>query len=225
MLKPSDFFELSDFAHRDLFDQLDFVWDALKHLAAYLQTNVKPDIRGTVMDGAVLIGDHIQIGEGTVVEPGAYIVGPTIIGNHSVVRQGAYVRGNVLVGDHCVVGHTSELKSAILLNHSGAPHFNYVGDSILGTHVNLGAGTKLSNLKMIKGHVTVRIGDTVYDSGLRKFGAILGDRAQTGCNSVLNPGTLLGPDSVVYPNATVSGYVPPQTIVKLRQTLEYVARQ
>jgi bifunctional N-acetylglucosamine-1-phosphate-uridyltransferase/glucosamine-1-phosphate-acetyltransferase GlmU-like protein len=121
------------------------------------------------------------------------------------------------------VGHTSELKSAILLNHSGAPHFNYVGDSILGNRVNLGAGTKLSNLKIIKGNVKVKVEETVYDSGLRKFGAILGDDVQTGCNSVLNPGTLLGRGSMVYPNATVTGYVPPQSIVKLRQSLEIAA--
>ncbi len=150
------------------------------------------------------------------------MTGPTIIGENSVIRHGAYVRGNVVVGDDCVVGHTSELKGAILLNGSGAPHFNYVGDSILGNRVNLGAGTKLSNLKIIAGNVKVRIGDTEYDSGLRKFGAILGDNAQTGCNSVLNPGTLLGCGSMVYPNATVTGYVPPQSIVKLRQTLETV---
>jgi NDP-sugar pyrophosphorylase family protein len=175
------------------------------------------------MDGAYVIGDQIQLGKGSVVEPGAYITGPTIIGENTVVRSGAYVRGNVVVGDHCVVGHTSELKGAIMLNYSGAPHFNYVGDSILGNRVNLGAGTKLSNLKIIKGNVKVKVGDAVYDSGLRKFGAILGDNAQTGCNSVLNPGTLLGRGSMVYPNATVTGYVPPESIVKLRQSLEIVA--
>jgi bifunctional N-acetylglucosamine-1-phosphate-uridyltransferase/glucosamine-1-phosphate-acetyltransferase GlmU-like protein len=122
-----------------------------------------------------------------------------------------------------VVGHTSELKGVVLLNHSAAPHFNYVGDSILGNHVNLGAGTKLSNLKIFPGNVRVKVGDDEYDSGLRKFGAILGDSAQTGCNSVLNPGTLIGRGSLVYPNANVSGYVPPDSIVKLRQTLEIVS--
>jgi NDP-sugar pyrophosphorylase family protein len=224
MLKPEDFFELQEFAHREIFAELAYVWDALKRLPEYIQQVIHPQIQGTVMDGAILIGDRIQIGQGATVEPGAYITGPTIIGENTVVRQGAYIRGNVIVGDHCVIGHTSELKNAILLNQSGAPHFNYVGDSILGNHVNLGAGTKLSNLKILKGTVKVKIDGTVYDSGLRKFGAILGDRAETGCNSVLNPGVLLGPDSLVYPNATVSGYVPPNSIVKLRQTLEIVTR-
>ena len=222
MLKPEDFFELSEFAHRGLFDDLEFVWDALKRLSDYIDSALKPGIYGTVMPGAYLADDRIYLGKGTVVEPGAYIAGPTIIGDNCAVRQGAYVRGNALTGDHCVIGHTSELKAAILLNHAAAPHFNYVGDSILGKKVNLGAGTKLSNLKMIKGNVTVKIGDQTYDSGLRKFGAILGDYAQSGCNSVLNPGTLIGRGSLVYPNATVSGYVPPNSIVKLRQTLEIV---
>lgn len=225
MLKPENFFDLHDFSHREIFEDLEYVWDALKRLADYIQDVITPSIEGSVMNGAYLIGDQIQIGPGSIVEPGAYISGPTIIGENTVVRNGAYIRGNVLIGDECVVGHTSELKGAILLNQSGAPHFNYVGDSILGNHVNLGAGTKLSNLKILKGSVKVKIGDTVYDSKLRKFGAILGDRAETGCNSVLNPGTLIGPDSLVYPNATVSGYVPPNSIVKLRQTLEIVTRE
>lgn len=223
MLQPIDFFDVTDFAHRDLFVGLEYVWEALQRLKSYVANAIHPGIHGTVMEGAYLIGDQIQLGKGSVIEPGAYVTGPTIIGENTVVRNGAYIRGDVLVGDHCVVGHTSELKGAILLNHSGAPHFNYVGDSILGNRVNLGAGTKLSNLKMIKGNVKVRVGETVYDSGLRKFGAILGDDAQTGCNSVLNPGTLLGCGSVVYPNATVTGYVPPRSIVKLRQSLEIVA--
>lgn len=225
MLQPENFFALQEFPHREIFAELEYVWDVLKRLSDYLQEMLQPHIEGTVMDGAYLIGDQIQIGKGSVIEPGAYIAGPTIIGENTVVRQGAYIRGNVIVGDHCVVGHTSEVKSAILLNHSGAPHFNYVGDSVLGNHVNLGAGTKLSNLKILQGTVKVKIDDSVYDSGLRKFGAILGDRSETGCNSVLNPGTLIGPDSLVYPNATVSGYIPPNSIVKLRQTLEIVKRE
>ncbi len=225
MLRPEDFFDLSEYTHRELFLNIKYVWDALKRLHEYIECIIKPEIQGTVLDGAYLIGENIQIGKGSVVEPGAYITGPTIIGEHTVVRNGAYIRGNVLVGDHCVVGHTSELKGAILLNYSGAPHFNYVGDSILGNYVNLGAGTKLSNLKLAKDTVHVKIDDTIYDSGLRKFGAILGDHAETGCNSVLNPGTLIGPRSVVYPNTTVSGYVPPESIVKLRQTLEIVTRE
>ncbi|MBD3307371.1 glucose-1-phosphate thymidylyltransferase [candidate division KSB3 bacterium] len=213
---------MTNFAHRELFADLDGVWEVLKRLPAYIEQILHPQILGTVAEGASLVGDQIQIGNGSVIEPGAYIAGPTIIGEHTIVRHGAYIRGNVIVGDHCVVGHASELKGSILFDHSGAPHFNYVGDSILGNHVNLGAGTKLSNLKMLKGSVHVKMGQRVYDSGLRKFGAILGDRAETGCNAILNPGTLIGPGSLVYPNITVSGYIPPHSIVKLRQTQEVV---
>jgi NDP-sugar pyrophosphorylase family protein len=224
MLKAEDFFDLSDyFAHAELFAETEYVWDALKRLPDYIEHVLQPGIQGEIMEGAYLIGDQIQIGVGSVVEPGAYIVGPTIIGENTIVRNGAYIRGNVIIGDHCMVGHTSELKGVVLLNHSAAPHFNYVGDSILGNHVNLGAGTKLSNLKILPGNVRVKVGDDEYDSGLRKFGAILGDRVQTGCNSVLNPGTLIGRGSLVYPNASVSGYVPPDAIVKLRQTLEIIS--
>lgn len=223
MLKPEDFFDLSGYAHRELFMDVDYVWDVLKRLQDYVESVFKPGILGTVLDGAYLIDENVQIGKGSVIEPGAYVQGPAIIGEHTVVRNGAYIRGNVIVGDHCVVGHSSELKGAVLLDHSGAPHFNYVGDSILGNYVNLGAGTKLSNVKVMKGTVQVKCHGKSYDSGLRKFGAILGDHVGTGCNSVLNPGTLIGPGSQVYPNTNVSGYIPPESIVKLRQTLEVVA--
>ncbi|MBD3309007.1 hypothetical protein GF348_21680, partial [candidate division KSB3 bacterium] len=147
MFKPDDFFDLTHYAHRDLFADVEFVWDVLKWLREYLEHTLQPGIAGTVMDGAYLADDRIQIGRGSIVEPGAYIVGPTIIGENTVVRQGAYIRGNVLVGNDCVVGHTSEFKSSILLDDCSAAHFNYVGDSILGNQTNLGAGTKLSNLK------------------------------------------------------------------------------
>ncbi len=224
MLQPTDFFDLEEFAHRELFSDCEFVWDALKRLKEYIQNVLKPEILGDVHEKAYLIGDDIQIGKGTVVEPGAYIAGPAIIGENSVIRHDAYVRGNVLLGNNCVVGHSSEVKTAVLLNHGQSPHFNYVGDSILGNKTNLGAGTKLSNLKIVKDTVKVKIDGQVYDSGLRKFGAIIGDGSETGCNSVLNPGTLLGKGTLVYPNATVSGYIPPNSIVKLRQTLEVVTR-
>jgi len=165
--------------------------------------------------GSILFDDNISIGEGTVVEPGALIKGPTIIGRNTEVRQGAYIRGDCLVGDRCVVGHTTEMKSAVMLNNAKAGHFAYIGDSILGNNVNLGAGTKLANLKIIGSEINLKIEGKMYKTGLRKFGAILGDDVETGCNSVTNPGTLLGKTSIVYPNANVkSGYHPPRSIIK-----------
>lgn len=166
------------------------------------------------MEGAYLIGDKIFIGPGSVVEPGALIKSPTYIGANTQVRQGAYIRGNALVGDNCVVGHTTELKNAIFLNRVQAGHFAYVGDSVLGNHVNLGAGTKLANVKLDHANVVVKVTEQTYDTGLRKLGAILGDRVQTGCNSVTNPGTLLGPGCMAYALSLLRGYYPANTLVK-----------
>ena len=166
--------------------------------------------------GAILMDDNIFIGKNTIIEPGALIKGPTIIGNNTEIRQGAYIRGDVLVGDFCVVGHATEVKSSILIGESKAGHFAYIGDSILGK-VNLGAGTKLANLKIVKSGVVLQIKGKRYDTGLRKFGAILADNVETGCNSVTSPGTLLGKNVIVYPNATVRGYHPSNSIIKVRQ--------
>ncbi len=166
--------------------------------------------------GASLMDDDIFIGEDTVVEPGALIKGPTIIGDQTEVRQGAYIRGEALIGDGCVVGHNTEVKSSALLGGSKAGHFAYIGDSILG-RVNLGAGTKLANLKIAGSPIFLHINGEKYETGLRKFGAILGDGVETGCNSVISPGCLLGPHVLVYPNVTARGYCPPRKIIKVNQ--------
>ena len=167
--------------------------------------------------GATLFDSNIYIGKGTVIEPGALIKGPTIIGNNTEVRQGAYIRGDCLIGDRCVVGHTTEVKTSIMLNDAKAGHFAYVGDSILGNQVNLGAGTKLANLKIIDVEMKLRIDGEVYKTGLRKLGAILGDHVETGCNSVTSPGTLLGKGSLVYPCVNVpGGYYPKRSIIGVR---------
>jgi NDP-sugar pyrophosphorylase family protein len=166
-----------------------------------------------ILPGAFLSNDKIIIGPGTIVEPGAFIKGPAIIGSHCEIRQGAYIRGDCLVGNRCVVGHTTEMKGSIMLDGAKAPHFAYVGDSILGKDVNLGAGTKLANLKMISGAITVTADKKRYNTGRRKLGAILGDHTETGCNSVTSPGTLMGPSSVVYAGVAVpGGYYPGRTI-------------
>ncbi len=222
MLAPSDFFNLDDYQHRDLFHdrRVEYVWDVIKLLADFLDQLIVPDIQGKVMDGAVLQGNKIYIGPGAVVEPGAMIKSPAYIGANSEVRQGAYLRGNVLVGSACVIGHTTEVKNAIFLDGAHAAHFAYVADSIVGNRVNLGAGTKLANLKLARDNVAVRVDGQTVDSGLRKFGAVLGDGVQIGCNSVLNPGTLLGPGCIVYAMALVRGYHPPRTLIKVVPALE-----
>lgn len=177
----------------------------------------KPLEGATIMyAGAVLMDDEIYIGKGNVIESGVLIKGPTIIGDNNEIRQGAYIRGNVIVGNKCVVGHTTEMKTAVMLGESKAGHFAYIGDSILGK-VNLGAGTKLANLKMTESKIVLNIGGKRYETGLRKFGAIYADGVETGCNSVTVPGTMLGRNVLLYPNATGKGYYPPNTIIKLRQ--------
>ncbi len=167
-----------------------------------------------IMPGAYLFDDKIIIGARTVVEPGALIKGPTVIGADTEVRQGAYLRGNCLIGNRCVVGHTTEIKGSIMLDEAQAGHFAYIGDSILGKNVNLGAGTKLANLKIIPGTVMIAIERKYHNTGRRKLGAILGDRTETGCNSVTSPGTLMKPDSIVYPGISVpGGYYPENSCV------------
>ena len=141
------------------------------------------------------------------------------------MRAGAYVRGNVLVGDRVVVGHTTELKTCLLFDEANVPHFSYVGDSIFGWRAHLGAGVKISNLKITRTPVVVTINGRRYETGLLKFGAILGDEVEIGCNSVLNPGTLVGKRTLVYTNLSMFGYYPPDSIVKLRQTHEIVERR
>lgn len=165
-----------------------------------------------ILPGAYLFDDRVIIGSGTVVEPGALIKGPVVLGSGVEVRQGAYIRGNCLVGDGCVIGHTTEIKSSIMLDGAKAGHFAYIGDSILGKSVNLGAGTKLANLKIVSGTVRIPLGTGRFDTGRRKLGAVLGDRTETGCNSVTSPGTLIGPGSAVYPGVAVpAGYYPRKT--------------
>jgi acetyltransferase-like isoleucine patch superfamily enzyme len=156
-----------------------------------------------IMAGVSFLGNQIHIGKGVLIEPGAMISSPTSIDDQTVVRQGAYIRGYCLFGKRCVVGHVTEVKHSIFLNDAKAGHFAYLGDSILGNNANLGAGTKLANLRFTSGNVQIKTPDGSLDSGLRKFGAIVGDNVQTGCNSVTNPGTLLGPRSMVLPNTTV----------------------
>ena len=168
-----------------------------------------------IMAGAILAGDQIRIGKGVLIEPGALIKSPTIIGNQTEVRHGAYIRGNCLIGNNCVVGHVTEVKHSIFLDGAKAGHFAYLGDSILGNQVNLGAGTKLANLRFIKGDIAINTPNGLVKTGLRKLGAILGDHVQTGCNSVTNPGTLLGKKSLVIPNITVpSGYHEDNSLIR-----------
>ncbi len=224
MWRPEDLFDLEQTEHAGLFEGLEHAWEALARLEAYLRSQLRP-ARHHRETGRVWIGDQVHIGEGTVVEDGAMIQGPAIIGRHCQIRHNAYVREHVIVGDGCVVGNACELKRAVLFNGCQAPHFNYVGDSILGCRAHLGAGVKISNLKLVPGSVVIEWEGRRYDTGLRKLGALVGDRAEVGCNAVLNPGTILGRDSVVYPNTAWRGVLPAGHVAKNRAAIEVVSRQ
>ena len=167
----------------------------------------------------------ILIGKGTILEPSAILKGPLVIGENCEIRQGAYLRSNVLLGSHCVIGHCTEIKNSIVMDHSEAGHFNYIGDSILGSHVNMGAGSRLANLQFrtaeqkareeqIFPEIPALIENKTVATGLNKFGAILGDNVELGCNAAVCPGALIGKDNWVYPNSVLPrGYYPPKSIL------------
>lgn len=184
------------------------------------------DIQGQLSPEVHLVGDRIVICPGVRIHPSVVIEGPVYIGRDAEIRPGAYIRGGVWIGDRCVVGANTEIKRAILLRHAKAPHLNYVGDSILGMDVNLGAGTILSNFRHDGGRIRIpRDGDRI-DTGRRKLGAILGDGVLTGCNSVLHPGVVVGRETQIYPGVQLrSGIYPEKSIVKLKQELEVVPLQ
>src|SRR6266702_3086041 len=198
MFKPPDLFDLSQTEHAAIFDGCEFAWEALKNISGYISTNLKPGLHNRC-EGRAYIGKDVFIGEGTVLEDGVMIKGPAIIGRNCEIRHNAYLRDNVIIGDNCVIGNSTELKNALLFNNAAAPHFNYVGDSILGHKAHIGAGVVLSNFRSLPGNIKIELDGKPFDTGLRKFGALLGDLAEVGCNSVLNPGSIIGRSSVVYP--------------------------
>lgn len=241
MLTPSDFFDLSSALHAGAFKDATYCWDALKTLGDYIQASfasdfppgIHPDAK--VHPSAVINTAQVHIGAGAVIMPQTYIEGPAIISAGASVVQGAYVRADVVLSPGAILGHTSEAKNALFLENAHAPHFAYVGDSILGARVNLGAGTKLSNLAMnsekdpLTGKrptVIIQIKDQTYDTELAKLGAIFGDDAQSGCNTVTNPGSLIGKGTLIYAMASVrKGYYPPNSILKVRQTQQVLERR
>lgn len=224
MFKPADLFDLSQTEHAALFDGCEHAWDALKKLKAYLEENLKPALHNKCL-GRAFIGENVFIGEGTVVEDGVMIKGPAIIGRNCEIRHNAYLREHVIIGDGCVIGNSCEFKHALLFNGCQVPHFSYVGDSILGYKAHLGAGVKISNVKLVPGDVTVEMNGQPFDTGLRKFGALLGDRTDVGCNSVLNPGSIIGRGSVIYPCTNWRGTLPAHSIAKNKAAAEVVVRR
>lgn len=224
MFKPSDLFDLNHTEHAALFEGCEYAWDALKKIKAYVAKHARSDLRNQCL-GNAWIGENVFVGEGTVIEDGVMIKGPAIIGKNCQIRHNAYIREDVIIGDGCVIGNACEFKNALLFNQAQVPHFSYVGDSILGYKAHLGAGVKISNLKLTPGNIGVEWEEKVIDTGLRKFGALLGDHAEVGCNAVLNPGSVLGRDALVYPNTNWRGVLAARCIAKNRATVEVAPRR
>lgn len=222
--RAEELFDLRQTEHASLFDLLGQAWEVLPHIGDYLRDTLRAAQLGQAHGQAVIEGD-VFIGEGTVIEAGALIRGPVWIGRNCRIGHGATLRGNVIVGDGCIVGHAAELKNAVLFNSCEVPHFNYVGDSVLGHRVHLGAGVMLSNYRLIRGNVNVRIASGRLDSGLAKFGALIGDRTEIGCNAVLNPGAVIGRDCLLYPNVTFTGVLPARRLVKNKTELTVVEKR
>ncbi|MEN6594132.1 MAG: UDP-N-acetylglucosamine pyrophosphorylase [Clostridiaceae bacterium] len=202
-MKNQDMFEnLSATLAAKLFEETVYPWEVLPRIKQFVRE------LGSTLDPAEYDhpGEEVWIHKSVKLYPNIYIEGPTIIGAETEVRPGAFIRGSVLVGRACVVGNSTELKNCILFDHVQVPHYNYVGDSILGSYAHMGAGSICSNVKSDKTNVVVR-GEQTIETGLRKFGAILGDHVEVGCNSVLNPGTVLEPYASVYPLSRVRGVI------------------
>jgi len=216
MFEASDYLDFQQTEHLSLFEPGKHVWEALKQIEPYLQFRLNPGIHGQLI-GKPFISDKVYIGEGTIVEPGAYILGPAWIGSNCRIRHGAYIRENVIVGNDCVLGNSCEFKNCVLFNGAQVPHFSYVGDSILGYKAHLGAGVICSNVRLDQKKVTVRGSTETIDTGLKKFAAIVGDKAEIGCNSVLNPGSMIGRNSTIFPGTIWIGTLEPGGVGRNRR--------
>lgn len=225
MFEPGQYLDLDHTEHRVIFDNVEHVWQALPKIAAYLKFRLKPGIHGRLV-GKPFVSTAVFVGKGTIIEQGAMIKGPAWIGEGCEIRNGCYIRENVILGNGVVAGNSSEFKNCLVFDEAQIPHFNYVGDSLLGHKAHLGAGVILSNVKLDKTEVTVIGPDgKPVVTGLRKFGAVIGDRAEIGCNTVISPGSLIGRDAIVYPGTQWRGVLGEGLIAKTRQPIEIVKRR
>jgi len=209
MIQTKDLFDLSHTLAGEYLSKYEFPWLALKEISELIvELGSKLD-----KEEYIEVKQYVWIHKTATVFDSAYIAGPCIIGKNTEVRHNAFIRGSALVGENCVVGNSCELKNVILFDNVQVPHFNYVGDSILGYKAHMGAGSITSNVKSDKKFVVVH-GDKEIETGIKKVGAMIGDYSEVGCNSVLNPGTILGRNSMVYPCTCARGVVPANTIYK-----------
>lgn len=210
--KIENLYNLSETIAKDLFEGAVYPWEVLPKISAFIlklgETLPEEEYEKT--------GEDVWIAKSATIAPTAFIHGPAIIGKEAEIRHCAFIRGNAIVGEGAVVGNSTELKNVVLFNKVQVPHYNYVGDSILGYKAHMGAGSITSNVKSDKTLVIVKENEKRYETGLKKFGAMLGDEVEVGCGSVLNPGTVIGPHSNVYPLSSVREVIPANAIYKKR---------
>ena len=196
---PQNFFDLSAISFADIFENIENVWEVIPKIKTYAESK---------SSGKPLIG------KGTIIKENVVIEGPCIIGDNCIIGPNAYFREGVIIGDNVRIGSSVEIKNSIVMNNSSIPHLNYVGDSIIGLNVLLGGGTLCANFRFDEKNITVKVDDKKYDTGLMKFGAVIGDGCKTAAGAVLNPGTLLGKQCVVFPQTKVFGYYAEKTTIK-----------
>ncbi len=209
-LTVKELYTLDETIAKDIFDGVIYPWEVLPKIGSFIM-----ELGKTLSeDEYEKRGENIWIAKSASVAPTAYINGPAIIGKNAEVRHCAFIRGNAIVGEGAVVGNSTELKNVILFNKVQVPHYNYVGDSVLGFKSHMGAGSITSNVKSDKKLVVVKTPEGMIETGMKKFGAMLGDEVEVGCGSVLNPGTVVGSHSNIYPLSSVRGYIPGGSIYK-----------
>ena len=210
MYTTKNLFDLNHTIAKEYLEKYEYPWDALPEIKSFIKELIEKLDKEEYSE----VKENVWAHKSARIAPSAELNGPCIIGPDSEIRHCAYIRGNAIIGAGCVIGNSCEVKNAVIFDKSQVPHFNYVGDSILGFHAHMGAGSIVSNLKSDGRNVTIRDGDRKVETNLRKFGAIIGDNVEVGCNSVLNPGTVVGKNANIYPLARVRGLVPEQSIYK-----------
>ncbi len=214
-MKITDLFSLDHTIAAPLLEKYTYPWEVLAGIGDFIIEAGK----GLSDDEYLIVDEGIWVHKSAVISPTATLIAPVIIGPGTEVRPGAFIRGKALVGENCVVGNSTELKNVILSDNVQVPHYNYVGDSILGFHAHMGAGAITSNVRADRKPVIVHAEDEEISTGLKKFGAMLGDHAEIGCNTVMNPGTVIGRNTIVYPLSMVRGCVPADSIYKGRSDI------
>ena len=204
-----ELFDLDHTIAKELFLSCEYPWECLPKIRVYIQSLILK-----LPEDQYEISEDIAVAKNVNIDENVSIYGPTIIGENCELRCGAYIRGGVIIGERATIGNSCEVKNSIIFDEAQIPHFNYVGDSVIGYKAHLGAGVITSNLKSDKSQVTIRCDGEETETGLKKFGALIGDRAEIGCSAVLNPGSIIGRDSIVYPLSSVRGVVPPESILK-----------